>query len=86
MKLLNCDIIMIHEEVQQVNCKVSGCGAQFEAIAHHCDEVCKVPPQAKLWRLAFVDWQLELLRQRSNKSTCSAQKLDMQYDFSHHKI
>lgn len=61
MKLLHCDIIAVHEEVQQVDGQVSGCRAQPEAVADDGYEVCKVSSQAELGGLSFVGRQLELL-------------------------
>ena len=61
MKLLHRDIIAVHEEVQQVDGQVSGCRTQPEAVADDGYEVCEVPPQVELRRLAFEGRQLELL-------------------------
>lgn len=65
MKLLQCDIVSVHEEVQQVDGQVSGCRTQPEAVAYDGDEVCKVSSQVQLWGLAFVGWQLELLSENT---------------------
>lgn len=43
VKLLHCDLIAVHEKVQQVNSQVSCCGAQPEVVAHNGDKVGKVP-------------------------------------------
>lgn len=64
MKLLHRDIIAVHEEVQQVDGQVSGCRTQPEAVADDGYEVCEVPPQVELRRLAFEGRQLELLFRR----------------------
>lgn len=61
VKLRHRDIIAVHEEVQQVDGEVSGCGTQPEAVADDGDEVCEVSPQVELRGLAFVGRQLELL-------------------------
>lgn len=72
MKLLHRDIIAVHEEVQQVDGQVSGCGTQPEAVADNGYEVGKVSSQVELRGLTFVGRQLELLanmlRMRSDNS------------------
>lgn len=48
MKLLYCDLIAVHEKVQQVNSEVSCCWAQPEVVAHNGDKVGKVTSQVEL--------------------------------------
>lgn len=61
MKLLHRDIIAVHEEVQQVDGKVSGCRTQPETVADDGYEVRKVSPEVELRGLTFEGRQLELL-------------------------
>lgn len=61
MKLLHGDVIAVHEEVQEVDGQVSGCGAEPEVVADDGNEVSKVTPEAELRGLSFVGGQLELL-------------------------
>lgn len=61
MKLLQRDIITVHEKVQQVDGQVSGCRTKPEAVTDDGYEVCKVSPQVELRGLTFVGRQLELL-------------------------
>lgn len=67
MKLLHRYIIAVHEKVQQVDGKVSGCWAQPVAIAYDCYEVCKVAPEVELGGLAFVGGQLDFLKKKKKK-------------------
>lgn len=48
VKLLQRDVIAVHEEVQQVDGQVSGRGTQLEAVADNGYEVCKVSSQVEL--------------------------------------
>lgn len=54
VELLHRDIITVHEEVQQVDGQVPGCGAEAEVVADDGDEVREVPPEVQLRGLAFV--------------------------------
>lgn len=76
MELLHCDIIAVHEEVQQVDGQVSGCRTQPEAVADDGYEVCKVSSQVELRGLAFVGGQLELLLDNRMVSHLRAHKTD----------
>lgn len=62
MKLLHGDVVAVHEQVQQVDGQVSGCGTQPEVVADNGHQVGKVPSQAELRGLSFVRRQLELLK------------------------
>lgn len=63
MKLLHCDVVAVHEQVQQVDGQVSGCRTQSEVVADDGHQVSKVPSQAELRGLSFVRRQLELLKE-----------------------
>lgn len=66
MKLLHCDVVAVHEQVQQVDGQVSGCRTQLEVVADDGHQVSKVPSQAELRRLSFVRRQLELLKGKAS--------------------
>lgn len=61
MQLLNGDVISIHEQVQQIDSKMSGRRAECEAIAHNGNQISKIPPKTQLRGLALVRRQLQLL-------------------------
>lgn len=61
MELLHRHVVAVHEEVQQVDGQVSGCGAQPEVAAEDGQEVREVPPEGQLRGLASVGRQLQLL-------------------------
>lgn len=65
VKLLHCDVVAVHEQVQQVDGQVSGCRTQPEVVADDGHQVGKVPSQAELRGLSFVRRQLELLQEQA---------------------
>lgn len=64
MQLLNRDVIAIHEQVQQIDSKMSGRRAECEAIAHYGNQISKISPETQLRGLALVRRQLQLLNQK----------------------
>lgn len=68
MQLLDGAVIAVHEQVQQVDCKMSGRRAECEAIAHNGDQISKIPPEIQLRRLALVRRQLQLLNEEEEYS------------------
>lgn len=63
MQLLNRDVVTIHEEVQQIDSKMSGGRAESEAVAHDGNQISKIPSETQLRGLALVRRQLQLLKQ-----------------------
>lgn len=63
MQLLNRDVVAIHEEVQQIDSKMSSRRAESEAVAHDGNQISKIPPETQLRGLALVRRQLQLLEQ-----------------------
>lgn len=50
IELLDGDVVVVHEEVQEVDGQVAGGGAQLVAVAQNGQQVGKVATHADLWR------------------------------------